>query len=243
MSHGIPIRVDRTIELSWLDAVAASVAAEDGLKRTREKLFQLLDGRLSGSNKRGSSCHKTVGILSGVWADVPSDIEDFRNRAAVVLLSLEPRERIGLHWALLLAGFPFFYTLTGHTGRLIQLQGIVSPGQLNRRMREDLGDRTTVNRATSAITRSMENWGTLVDGSKRGSFAPLSNRISLGRDSTLILVEGLLRQVRRGLSKEEIESHPTLFPFDLFLRLEDMRHSGHFSVSRQGLDLNYVTLA
>ncbi len=242
MKGASSIRFDRKVELAWLDAVAAHVAAGDDLATTRDKLFQLLEGRLAGGRDRGRACHKTVRMLSSIWAEVPMDLEPFRNRAVGVLSSLEPSERIGLHWALLLAGFPFFGTLAEHTGRLIQLQGSVSLGQLNRRMQEGFGDRSTLRRATQRILRSVVEWGALNDSDVRGTYQAPPRRILIGSELALLIVEGLLRFLKRSLPREEILSHPAIYPFKLRLTQQDLRKSALFSVSRQGMDVDYIGL-
>jgi hypothetical protein len=109
-------------------------------------------------------------------------------------------------------------------------------------MQESFGERSTLGFATSRVVRSIVEWGALDDAEGRGSYIPVSSGLVLGREPTLILVEGLLRHVRKSLPREEILSHPALFPFNFRLSLHDLRTSAQFSVSRQGMDMDYIGL-
>jgi len=240
MSQTKVLGLDRRVDIEWLDIVAAQVAAEKDVASIRAKLFEVLDSKVSGGTKRGLACHKTVGVLSRIWATVPVELEDFRDHAIGILPSLSPRERLALHWAMLVAGFSFFGDVAENIGRLLSLQGSVTLSQLTRRMRESWGDRSTMNRATQRIVRSMVQWGALSDTKERGVYALTSSRIAVHSALAELLLEGLLKHEGKALPVEQVIRHPIFFPFNVNLPIHDLRESSRFEVHRQGLDMDVV---
>lgn len=237
------IRLDRRLDLEWLDAVAAQVAAGHDVAATRAKLFEVLDGKVAGGSKRGTACYKTVSVLSRTWANVPTEMVAFRDHAVKILPSLSPRERLALHWAMILAGYQFFGDVAGNTGRLLSLQGSLTLSQLTRRMRENWGDRSTLNRATQRAVRSMVGWGALVDTGDRGVYSQSSRQVTVLGELALLLIEALLFHAGEVMPIDQVVRHPALFPFDVNLRVHDLRQSPRFEVHRQGLDTDCIKLA
>ena len=242
MNRSSRIGIDRRLELEWLDAVAARVAAGDGESSIRAHLFEALRGEVRGSRKQGTALHKTVGVLIGAWVLLPEELLSFRDRAIDLLPSLSPSERLAMHWAVLMASYPFLGDVARNTGRLLSLQGSVTLSQLTRRMRHDWGDRSTVDRAAQRIVRSMVQWGTLRDSGERGVYAPASERLTLGSGPAELLLEGLLLHEHGSLPVEQALRHPALFPFDLALRPYDLRRSPLFELHRLGLDVDVIML-
>jgi hypothetical protein len=236
------IGLDRRIDLQWLDAVAAHVAAGDDLATTRSGLFDLLDGQVTGGTKRGSACHKTVGVLTRVWSNVPAHLVTHRDRGFVLLTSALPGERIVLHWSILMAGFPFFADVAASLGRLLSLQGDIALSQLTRRMSENWGDRSTMSRATQRVVRSMVQWGVLADTADKGVYASTGPQLPVHGPVAEHLLAGLLMHENRALSVDQFLRHPALFPFAVDLPLHSLRKSPVFEIHRQGLDVDMVQL-
>ena len=243
MTRAKSVRFDRLIEIEWLDAVAAEVAAGNDSPTIRTRLSDLLEGHVAGGRKRGSSCHKTVGILCGVWLDVSPDMRGLRDRALSILPSLSTSERRALHWSLLVGGFPFFAELVGNVGRLLELQESLSMAQLTRRMRESWGDRSTMDKAAQRVMRSMVQWGFLVDEADKGVYARGKGRVAVSGELAGLLLEGLLINEGKTIPVAQAATHPGLFPFTVSLNSHTLRHSSHFEVHRQGLDMDVVGLA
>ena len=107
MNQSSRIGIDRRLNLEWLDAVAARVAAGDDESSIRAHLFEALRGEVRGSRKRGTALHKTVGVLVGAWVLLPEELLSFRDRAIDLLPSLSPSERLAMHWAVLMASYRF----------------------------------------------------------------------------------------------------------------------------------------
>lgn len=243
MGNTDQIKLDRRIDLEWLDAVAAMVASGSDAVEVRARLFDLLDGKLHGGPKHGSACFKTVGILSRVWAGVPEDLVVFRDRAVGLLGAAEPHERLALHWAMLMANYTFFADVAHNVGRLLALQRNLTMAQVIRRMHESWGERSTVTRATQRIVRSMIQWHALADTRDRGVYVRASRPTPIQEGSAELLLEGLLRHRDSALRVGQIGRDPALFPFELRLQNCDFRRSPQFDVDRQSFDIEMVRLA
>ncbi|MDY0062784.1 MAG: hypothetical protein RBU45_23445 [Myxococcota bacterium] len=238
------IGLDRRIDLQWLDGVAGLVAAGEQEPTIRPALFRLLDGAVQGGSKRGSACYKTVGVLSKAWVKVSPQARALRDRAAHLLPQCNSEERLALHWALLLATYPFFADVAASIGRLLTLQGNLTLAQLTRRLREDWGDRSTLTRAVQRVVRSLVQWGALTDGDRRGVYLPPRQPVSVSQEVGELLLEALLlRLAGESLSVDQVPRHPCFFPFQVELPALLLRRSPRFEIHRQGLDVDVVTLA
>jgi hypothetical protein len=243
MSDRRTIGIDRRIDREWLDAVAGHVAAGADESSIRSALFQLLDGVVAGGNRRGTGCHKTIGVLSRIWVNNQPEVRGMRDRGAALLPQLSPAQRLGLHWALLTATYPFFADVVTNTGRLLALQGDLNLAQLTRRVREQWGDRSTINRAVQRVVRSLVQWGALSDSDQRGIYVAAKEPIALPDAVAELLLEALLmRQDGGSLPVDQALRHPGFFPFRLELRAQQIRMSPRFDVHRQGLDVDVVAL-
>ena len=242
MNSGRRIGLDRRLELEWLDAAAAQAAAGADEATVRDRLFDLLRDRVGGTRKPGTARHKTVGVLVGAWVLTPEKLMAFRGRAIDVLPSLSPRERLAMHWSVLMAVYPFFGDVACHVGQMLSLQSNLTLAHLLGRMRREWGDRSTVDRAAQRIVRSMVAWKALRDTGMRGVYQAASAPIALSGDASKLVLEGFLHYARRPLPIDDALRHPGLFPFDLALRPYDLRGSSLFELQRLGLDIDMVTL-
>ena len=242
MSSRAPIGFDRRLDLEWLDAVAAYVAAGDDPKTTRAKLYEVLDGKLAGGSKDGTACYKTVNVLSKTWSTVPDELVGLRNQALILLPTVSAPERSALHWAMLLAGYRYFGDIAEITGRLLSLQASVTLSQVTRRVRETWGDRSTVDRTTRYVVRSMVEWGVIQDTERPGQYSRGDRNVPVHGDLAALLVEALLFYSGMGLPIGQVTEHHALFPFEVRLSFQELRRSARFEVHRQGLDVDVVEL-
>ena len=242
MNNGRRIGLDRRLELEWLDAAAAQVAAGADEAMVRDRLFDLLRDQVGGARRRGTARHKTVGVLVGAWVLTPKELAAFRGRAIDLLPLLSPGERLAMHWAVLMAVYPFFGDVACHVGRMLSLQSNLTLSHLMGEMRREWGDRSTVDRAAQRIVRSMVDWGALRDTGSRGVYEAMREATPLRGDASKLVLEGLLHYAQRPLPTDDALRHPGLFPFDLNLRPYDLRGSSLFEIHRLGLDIDMVTL-
>ena len=242
MSRRSAIGFDRRVDLDWLDAAAAQVAAGRSAGEVRVYLWNLLDGVLEGNTSR-SARHKTLTVLSHVWADVPSNARGLRDRAAGALVDAAPNERIALHWAMMLGTYPVFTDTATAVGRLLVLQGSFSLAHLTRRLVDGWGERSTVVRAAQRIVRSMVQWGVLVDTGTRGVYERSTQPKQVRPEIGTVLVEALLVDAEESsLPIDQLVGHAALFPFALNVSADDLRRAPQFEMHRQGLDVDVVGL-
>jgi len=235
---------DRKLELDWLDATAAQVAHGASPDEVRAYLWKLLDGSVSaGSSGFNSDRGKTITVLVHVWADVPEPAKSLRERALKLLQEVDPGDRLGVHWGMCMATYPFFRDVASTIGRLTALHERVALSEARRRLAEQWGDRDITRRASQRIIRSLVAWGVLKDASPRGTYEPSASRIVVSGASAELLVEALLLSVRRPLPTVQTLSHPALFPFRVELSSAELSRSPKFVLDRQGVDMEMIRLA
>jgi len=242
MSRRQAIGFDRPIDLSWLDAVAAKVAEGESPPAVRKYLYSVLEGAVAGDTKN-SARGKTVTVLSHIWCLVPETAVALRGRALKRLVHATAAERLAIHWAMMIATYPFFTDLASALGRLLSLHGSVTLSQLKRRLVETWGERSTIVRAIPRVVRSMVQWEVLKDTGKKGVYALGDDPRSVRHSVAEMLVEALLIDSdQESMDVEQLLGHPALFPFILRLTAHQLRDADHFRLHRQGLDQDVVAL-
>ena len=63
MNGAREIRIDRILNIEWLDAIATLVADNADERHIRSSLIEMLSGTLSGGGKHGTASYKTARVL------------------------------------------------------------------------------------------------------------------------------------------------------------------------------------
>lgn len=240
------IGLDRLVRLAWLEKVLPLVLAGNDAAHIRRILQGDLQGafRSTDINVRGS-IDKTITILTKVWLTVPSELESLRVEGLELSKRVPPRDRLALHWGMVMAAYPFWFGVAMQVGRLLRLQGSVAAAHVQRRVREQYGERETVSRRTRYALRSYLDWGVLQETDKRGIYAV--GMAAAVDDSRLVawLVEASLHARANGSAplKDLIDS-PSLFPFRIKpVHAESLvAASSRLDLLRHGLDEDLVML-
>jgi len=231
---------DRKIKREWLDALADQVAQGHDAAALRTYLHDLLKADHPGETARG----KTVTVLMRIWALVPEEHRAIRQQAFDLLKVIPAADRIWLHWGMCLLAYGLFHDTATSVGRLLKLQDDFTLAQLQRRLVEGWGERTTVKRAFQRIVRSMIEWDTLADSETPGHFQAAEKLTTASKPLQL----WLLRASHTANGTELVESDqllnlPSSFPFHLTVSKSDLRHSTDFTLHRQGLSMDMVEVA
>ena len=71
---------------------------------------------------------------------MPPPLQELRKDSVHLLQGLRRSERLPLHWGMTMAVYPFWRVVADVTGRLFRLQGTAAPMQVQRRVKELLGE-------------------------------------------------------------------------------------------------------
>jgi hypothetical protein len=146
---------------------------------------------------------------------------------------------------MVMAVYPFWSNVAAQVGRLLKLQGSVVATQIQRREREQYGERETVSRRTRYVLRSYLDWGVLQETGTKGVYSA-GNVLAID-DSRLIawLAEASLHARANGSAPlRDLIDSPSFFPFQIKpVHAESlMAASSRLDLLRHGLDDDLVML-
>ena len=240
------IGFSQRVRLEWLEQTANLILAGNEKATVNDALQELLKDKVSvgGQAERGNR-EKIITILLKTWLTVPSELESLRVEGLELLKRVPRRDHLAIHWGMVMAVYPFWSGVAIQTGRLLRLQGSAAAAHVQRRIREQYGERETVSRAARRVLRSYLDWGVLQETGAKGIYS--AGATLAIDDSQLIawLVEASLHARANGSAplKDLIDS-PSLFPFRIkMIQAESIRAtSPRLDILRHGLDDELVML-
>lgn len=245
------IGFSQRVRLEWLEQTANLILAGNNKAAVNDALQELLKDKVSvGGNSKGSNRNKIISILRTVWVNPPEELVSLRDDGLNFLSSqsaaLSPHHlSVAIHWGMAMAVYPFWSGVATQTGRLLRLQGSAAAAHVQRRVREQYGERETVSRAARRVLRSYLDWGVLQETGAKGIYS--AGTTLAVEDSRLIawMIEASLHARASGSAplKDLIDS-PSLFPFRIKpVHAESlMAVSSRLDLLRHGLDNDLVLL-
>ncbi|NLD05172.1 MAG: hypothetical protein GX672_04630, partial [Synergistaceae bacterium] len=138
------IGFSQRVRLEWFEQTANFVLAGNDKASVYDSLEELLKDKVSvGSHVERSGREKTITILLKTWLTAPSELELLRIEGLELLKSIPRSEHLPIHWGMVMAVYPFWSSVATQTGRLLKLQDTAVASQIQRRIREQYGDRET----------------------------------------------------------------------------------------------------
>lgn len=211
------IGIDRIVRLEWLERAAQLAEADNHSNTVKQTLLEILaiSFPTSDPSVRGSLA-KTVTILMNVWLSGPKELDGLRKAGLELLRAESGQDRLVVHWAMLMATYPFWGAVAGQTGRLLRLQETITAEQVQRRICEQYGERESVFRRVRYVLRSFIAWGVLQETEIKGRYRQ-GLTLSI-EDPQLIayLIEAVLHAKSNASTRltDMLES-TSLFPFRL----------------------------
>lgn len=240
------IGFSQRIRLEWLERTANLVLAGNDEEAIYADLQRLLEDKLSvGGNAERGNRQKAVTILMKIWVRPPRELAALHRAGLDHLSRLAREDHIAIHWGMAMAVYPFWGSVAAHVGRLLRLQGTAAASQVQRRVREQYGERDTVSRAARRVLRSFVDWEVLEETSERGIYT--SGRVLTLTQVELVawLTEAVLQAHPNGsVALRNVFNSTNLFPFSLRPIPGDQlaTTSGRLEVLRHGLDDELVML-
>jgi hypothetical protein len=209
------IGFSQRVRLEWFERTANLILAENDKATVKNALQELLKDKVSidGQAERGNR-EKIITLLLKTWLTVPTALESLRVDGLALLKRVPRSDHLAIHWGMVMAAYPFWSSVATQTGRLLRLQGSAAAAHVQRRLREQYGERETVSRAARRVLRSYLDWGVLQETGAKGVY---SAGVTLAADDSRLiawLAEASLHARANGSAplKDLIDS-PSLFPF------------------------------
>lgn len=240
------IGIDRLVRLKWLERTANLVLAGNEASVIKTTLQdELKNAFRSGNTQVRGSLDKTITILMKVWVQPPRDLHELQADGLRLLATIPCDKHVAIHWGMVMAVYPFWGAVAACVGRLLRLQGTVSTAQVQRRLKEQYGERETVSRRVRYILRSFVDWDVLTEASEVGSYATGLPTVIDDFEIIAWLLEAFLRAQPQGaIEHEALYSSPIFFPFRLrrFPAGRLVAESGRLCFVRHGLNQELITL-
>jgi len=245
VNRSIQIGFSQRIQLEWLEQTAQLFLAGNTKEQIESILQDVLSGKLSvgGTAQRGNR-EKVITILMKTWVTVPTMLEALRNDGLDLLKRLPQNNHLPIQWGMSMSVYPFFGVVAETVGRLFRLQTTAAASQIQRRIREELGERETVTRAARRILRCFIDWGVLQDTDKKGIYRAAPKKLLRDKELKSWLIEALLTlNCSSPLPLKGILERPVFFPFKMDqLTLRDLETNTRLTLFRHGLDDDMVAL-
>ena len=240
------IGFSQRIRLEWFEQTANLILAGNDKATINDSLQDLLQNKVSvgGKSVRGNR-EKVITILLKTWLTVPRQLEKLRDEGLEILQGLPRKDRIAVHWGMTLAAYPFWGSVAAHTGRLLRLQGTAAAAHVQRRVKEDYGERETASRAARRVMRSFIDWGVLKETGYKGVYGQGSQYPVEDHRLIAWMVEASLCAKANGSAAiKDLLDSPSLFPFRMaYISAENVALlSPRLNTLRHGLDDDLVML-
>jgi hypothetical protein len=240
MQSKTDIGFGKKIRAAWLDSALDHAAAGQPFDEVRNALGK----EIAANNPGPEAIRKIQAALKRVWFTPPDYCLPLRNHALHLFhKNASPNTRLLLHWGMCIAAYPFIGSVAETLGRLLKLQKEARLADVERRIREQHGDRDFVSRITKYDVSSFLDWGVVAETKKRGVYQ-LTKPIRPHSCELAWLVEAvLISRDKTQIPFSELCNHPALFPIALdTLNTSVLQSNPRLRIERQSLNQEYVFL-
>lgn len=239
--------IKQTIQKTWMDRSVQMILAGMSEKEIRSELDDYLSNQLQsgGIGRRGQKSYGMAISILASWFSPDKELIAFRNDALQIARQLPIEQWLPLHWAVISASYPFWFTVAKQVGRLLNLQDQITLVQIFGRLKEHYGDRETVARNARYTIRSFVAWEVLKDSQSKGCYEKYVQINVTNFDLAILMLESALHAIPE--AKETMGlllSNPAFFPFQLPMMTGDFisQNSNRICAVRYGLDDELVEL-
>lgn len=206
------------IKRAWLDFTAQHLLKGHSSTEIKTALDEFLSDQISvNSTAPRKTRQRVINVLLKIWVNVPPERKSFRDEGLALLKRIPNNQHLAIHWGMIMAIYPFFAIVAENVGRLLRLQQYVSITQLQKRMREKMGERETIFTATRKIIRCWAGWGVLIDTNKKEIYVVTERcTITDAQLMTWLLESALISSQGQSAVLHNLMNYtPALFPFNL----------------------------
>ena len=241
MQTKIEIAFRRKVRAVWLDHGLALAAQEVPWAKAKPTLAS----EVAADNSGAETIRKALEHVRRIWFDSPNAARALRTDALKHFRTDDSQAtRRLLNWGMAISSYPFVGSVAEACGRLLKLQSEANRADIQRRLREQHGDRDFVSRITRYDISSFLDWGVIAETKKAGFY--LQGKPVQPRNAGQLawLAEAVL--ISRGKTQmrvSELRNHPALFPIALdALNASVLKANPRLRVGRQSLYQEFVFL-
>jgi hypothetical protein len=243
MRTKVEIAFRRKVRAIWLDQGMALAAQNVPWHDAKPALAEVV----AEQNPGAETIRKVLQHIRRVWFEPPDDSLALRSDALLLFRAHgSPDVRLLLNWGMAIAACPFVGSVAEALGRLLKLQGEAHRTDVQRRLREQHGDRDFVNRISRYNISSFLDWGVIAEAKKRGGiYSPARQTRPKRPEHIAWLAEAvLISRAEDQMILSQLLQHPVLFPVAFeAINPSILRHNPRLIVARQGLSEDVVLLA
>lgn len=242
------IGIKQVVRLEWYDYALDMLLEGLAPKEIRKQLDEFICERLQsgGYGERGEQAYtKAVTQIMKSWVTPDRRLTDFRDALLSYPRKNEGGIRIALHWAVVIAAYPFWYRVAEQVGRLLNLQNSITQSQIRLRCFESMGEKSTVERSSRRVLRTFVAWETLKDSASKGCYEKGVSVDIADPNLAVLLFEATLHALPEGRGTLGfLLNNPAFFPFQLPRITGDFisQNSDRIDVERYGLDEELLRL-
>ena len=241
MRTKIEIAFRRKVRAVWLDQGMALAAQNLPWQDAKPALVEAV----AAENPGVETIRKVLEHVRRIWFEPPDNCIALRSAALSLFRANDsPATRTLLNWGMAIAAYPFVGSVGETLGRLLKLQHEAHHTDIQRRLREQHGDRVFVSRITRYDVSSFLDWGAIADTKKAGVYLPGKQVHPRNADQLAWLAEAVL--ISRGEGQipfSQLCHHPILFPVNLeTLNASRLRANPRLQVERQSLNEELVSV-
>lgn len=236
MTTKVPlIGFDRYVDIDWCRSALDAAATQSSVEVVRDQVASMLPGI--------ESQRKTLDILKRLSTKPFEHLVDFISRGIAIYKRLGQGVVLPLVWGASIASYPFFGKTSETAGRLLALQGDCSIKELQRRMAEQYGDRSGIERAVTRVVQTQTSWNALSRDETAKRVIKLQAVLIDDDELTAWLIEAAVRYAGKPVSVPSLQSLPVLFPFNFTRPLAYvMSHSPNVDLRSEGPSNQFVAL-
>jgi len=229
---------DRELQIEWLNDVVELKIKE----MSEDEIKSAMKAKLERALKK-EGARKTTLVLSNTWIKVPEEIRSIRDSGLLLYPKIADKDRIWLHWGMLIISYPFFRDIAEIAGNLQRVQDCVSMEHIIKRFIEKWGSRTTTRRAIGRVIRSMNWWGILNKTKSQNTYSFTKKISTLNSPLQIWLISALIASnVNSTMSVNEALNSTILFPFKITIGRSDLRAAKLFQFYREGSGIDVISI-
>ena len=231
----------RKVRRVWLEEGMALAAK--GLSWADARL--VVAKEITAENQGIETISKVLEHIKRIWFEPPIEAYELHSDALKIYSADSSHEtKAILNWGMMIASYPFVGSTGEALGRLLKLQKDAFRSDVQRRMREQYGDRDFVNRITRYNISSFLDWGIIKETQKKGTYVEGKKAKPNLPEYLAWLTEAVLISLgKTQIAFFELCNHPILFPVDLGTINSNLMHCNQrLRVERQNLSDEHIFL-